>query len=101
MLITVIILGVLLVLSIYFVWNLLRKVEKLEDMLANLGSYVSDVTELIVKSQERIQEIDQKGTFQADDEVGFFFENLKEIQNILNSANLDEPRATSQEEERS
>jgi predicted PurR-regulated permease PerM len=101
MLITVIILGVLLVLSVYFVWNLLRKVEKLEDMLANLGSYVSDVTELIVKSQERIQEIDQKGTFQSDDEVGFFFENLKEIQNILNSANLDEPRATSQEEERS
>ena len=101
MLITTIILGVLLVLSVYFVWNLLRKVEKLEDMLANLGSYVSDVTELIVKSQERIQEIDQKGTFQADDEVGFFFENLKEIQNILNSANLDEPRATSQEEERS
>ena len=101
MLITIIILGVLLVLSVYFVWNLLRKVEKLEDMLANLGSYVSDVTELIVKSQERIQEIDQKGTFQADDEVGFFFENLKEIQNILNSANLDEPRATSQEEERS
>lgn len=101
MLITIIILGVLLVLSMYFVWNLLRKVEKLEDMLANLGSYVSDVTELIVKSQERIQEIDQKGTFQSDDEVGFFFENLKEIQNILNSANLDEPRATSQEEERS
>jgi hypothetical protein len=101
MLITIIILGVLLVLSVYFVWNLLRKVEKLEDMLANLGSYVSDVTELIVKSQERIQEIDQKGTFQSDDEVGFFFENLKEIQNILNSANLDEPRATSQEEERS
>ena len=101
MLITTIILGVLLVLSIYFVWNLLRKVEKLEDMLANLGSYVSDVTELITKSQERIQEIDQNGTFQSDDEVGFFFENLKEIQNILNSANLDEPRATSQEEERS
>ena len=98
MLITIIILGVLLVLSVYFVWNLLRKVEKLEDMLANLGSYVSDVTELIVKSQERIQEIDQKGTFQSDDEVGFFFENLKEIQNILNSANLDEPRATKQEE---
>jgi len=101
MLITTIILGVLLVLSVYFVWNLLRKVEKLEDMLANLGSYVSDVTELITKSQERIQEIDQNGTFQSDDEVGFFFENLKEIQNILNSANLDEPRATSQEEERS
>lgn len=99
MLITIIILGVLLALSVYFVWNLLRKVEKLEDMLANLGSYVSDVTELIAKSQERIQEIDQKGTFESDDEVGFFFKNLKEIQNILNSANLDEPRATNQEEE--
>ena len=98
MLITTIILGILLILSVYFVWNLLRKVEKLEDMLANLGSYVSDVTELIVKSQERIQEIDEKGTFASDDEVGFFFENLKEIQNILNSANLDEPRATNQEE---
>lgn len=99
MLITIIILGVLLALSVFFVWNLLRKVEKLEDMLGNLSSYVSDVTELIVKSQERIQEIDQKGTFESDDEVGFFFKNLKEIQNILNSANLDEPRATNQEEE--
>ena len=98
MIITTIILGILLLLSVYFVWNLLRKVEKLEDMLANLGSYVSDVTELIVKSQERIEEIDKNGTFASDDEVGFFFENLKEIQNILNSANLDEPRATNQEE---
>ena len=29
--------------------------------------------------------IDEKGTFEADDEVGFFFEELKEIGKLLDN----------------
>ena len=36
-----------------------------------------------VNSQLKL--IDEKGTFEADDEVGFFFEELKEIGKILDN----------------
>ena len=103
MLVAVIILSVVLSITFYIVWNLLRKVERLEDMATNLGSYVDSVSELITMSQEKINEIDASGTFQSDDEVGFFFQNLKEIQDILSTANVNEPntRNTPQEETRS
>jgi hypothetical protein len=102
MLVTVIILSVVLLTTFYIIWNLLRKVEKLEDMLDNLASYVNSVSELIQMSQEKVNEIDANGTFASDDEVGFFFENLKEIQDILTTANINEPNnRNNKEEERS
>lgn len=91
MLIAVITLSVVLSITFYVVWNLLRKVERLEDMSNNLASYIDAVTALIQVSQEKINEIDEKGIYQSDDEVGFFFDNLKEIQNILSTANVNEP----------
>ena len=36
-----------------------------------------------VNSQLKL--IDEKGTFEADDEVGFFFEELKEIGKLLDN----------------
>ena len=38
--------------------------------------------------KEPKKEIDQKETFKSDDEVGFFFEQLKNIQSVLNSFNV-------------
>ena len=35
------------------------------------------------QSRERLSELDQAGIFQADDEVGYFFKNLMEIQRDL------------------
>ena len=29
--------------------------------------------------------VDEKGSFEADDEVGFFFEELKQLQNTLDT----------------
>jgi hypothetical protein len=39
-------------------------------------------------SDKKLQEIDHKGTFKSDDEVGFFFKSIKQIQNILNDFQL-------------
>ena len=44
--------------------------------------------------------IDEKGTFEADDEVGFFFEELKEIGKILDELFEEVEDATIKEEEK-
>ena len=41
-----------------------------------------------MNTDKRLKEIDQKETFKSDDEVGFFFEQLKNIQSVLNSFNV-------------
>ena len=100
MLVAVIILSVVLSVTFYIVWNLLRKVERLEDTANDLSEYLYNTSTIIDQMNERIQEVDRKGTFESDDEVGFFFEQLKEIQSILNSINVNE-RTDTQEETRS
>ena len=44
--------------------------------------------------------IDEKGTFQADDEVGFFFQELKEIGKLLDNLFEEVDDASSKEEEK-
>ena len=53
---------------------------------------ITQYEELILKINDKIEYvnaqlklIDEKGTFEADDEVGFFFEELKEIGKILDN----------------
>ena len=35
-----------------------------------------------------LKKIDYKGSFRSDDEVGFFFDQIKKIQDILNDFKL-------------
>ena len=74
----------------YIIYNLLRKVEKLEDIITDHQKYILEVSEVIEKSNELINEVDQKGTFKSDDEVGTFFDYLKEIQGILNNYKISD-----------
>ena len=92
-------LSILLLVGIYIGWNLLRKVERLEDAADNYAGYIIEISNVIQQTGERLTELDKKGMFEADDEIGFFFTEIKNIQDILNSINVNEP--TSQEEERS
>jgi len=88
MLTAVIILSVLVVILGYTTFNLLRKNEKQEDILAGYMTYLNKISDYIEETGKRIKEIDQKGTFESDDEIGFFFENLKNIQKVLDSFNV-------------
>jgi hypothetical protein len=67
----------------YIIWNLLKKVEKLEEMVNVQEKYIMDFYDLVKQSEIKIKEIDDKQLFQSDDEVGFFFTNLKTIQEAL------------------
>jgi hypothetical protein len=65
--------------------NLLRKNEKQEDILAGYMTYLNKISDIIVESDKKLKEVDYKGSFKSDDEVGFVFEQINSIQTILNA----------------
>jgi hypothetical protein len=66
---------------------IVRKNTKLEKALIEQQQYIDAISIVIEDSANTIQELDNRGAFEADDEVGTFFRNLKEIQNVLNQFN--------------
>jgi hypothetical protein len=87
----IIILGISVVILGYTTFNLLRKNEKQEDalskqeeILASYLTYLNQISGIIDHTDKRIREIDARETFKSDDEIGFFFEAVKQIQNTLN-----------------
>jgi len=79
-----IILIISLCITLYGLYNLVRKNESLEEIIINREGFIRDIKYAIFTSSERLHEVDANGTFSTDDEVGFFFEDLKQISNDLN-----------------
>ena len=75
--ITVIIFG-------FTTFNLLKKNEKAEDMIVGYSDYLDKLSRIIEFSDEKIKKLDQRQMFSSDDEIGFFFKQIKAIQGILN-----------------
>ena len=73
----------------YIIWNLLRKNEKLEDEILKRDNYIENITTIMSESDRKIKEIDAKQTFQSDDEIGWFFSGIKEIQELINEYNIN------------
>jgi hypothetical protein len=90
MIITIFILSILVVALGYTTFNLLRKFEKQEDILAGYLGYLDKISRVIEVSDVKLKQIDAKGTFKSDDEVGFFFQQIKGLQDILNEFQLKE-----------
>jgi hypothetical protein len=84
MILTIIILSILVVTLGFTTFNLLKKNEKQEDILASYLTYLNKISDIIEASDKKIREVDVKGSFESDDEVGFFFTNIKMIQDVLN-----------------
>ena len=87
--ITAIILGILVVVLGFTTFNLLRKVENLEDYVVDYNTFITKLRDQIKVSTERLNQIDEKGTFQGDDEIGWFFNEVKIIQNELDKFSSD------------
>jgi len=88
MILTIIILSVLVVVLGFTTFNLLKKNEKAEDVLVSYEKHINEIDEVIQFINKRVQEIDSKGTFSSDDEVGFFFERLKLLNELLKDYRL-------------
>ena len=71
----------------YVIWNLMKKTELLE-------TWVEDFTQRIETVQTDLKVIDDKGAFEADDEVGTIFEQIKETVNQLDTLRGEEVDAS-------
>ena len=76
-----IILAVVITTSFFIIRNLIVKNEKLED-------FISKQSEAISACDQRLKEIDDKGIFYADDQIGWFFKEVQKIQEALNEFTL-------------
>ncbi len=65
----------------YALRNLLSKNERLEDF------FISQ-SEIIESSNNRLAEIDERGIFRSDDEIGWFFEQVLALQKALDNFRL-------------
>jgi len=83
-------LSVLVVILGFTTFNLMRKNEKQEDILAEYLNYLDRLSKTIEASDKKLKEIDRAGTFKSDDEVGQFFDSIQKIQDILNDFKLKE-----------
>lgn len=71
----------------YIIWNLMRKNERLEDALNKRDEYIDTISVVMSESDRKIKEIDSKQIFESDDEIGWFFKGIKEIQALINEYN--------------
>ena len=78
-----IILGLIVITLGWTTFNLTKKVERLETWIEG---YVSRINE----TKSTLDEIDTKGNFEADDEVGVIFEAIKEAIDELNEITQEE-----------
>ena len=79
------VLSTLVIILCYTSYNLLKKNEKCEDVIKSYENYMINLSNIIEFSDNKLKEIDRKGTFTGDDEVGYFFQQLKYLQEQLNN----------------
>jgi len=82
--ITISVLSVLVVILGYTTLNLLKKNEKAEDIINNYESYMNKFSDTLNKSEQKLKEVDARGAFNSDDEIGFFFRTVQLLQDQLN-----------------
>jgi len=66
---------------------LIRRNAALEKAVVEQRQYMDAISIIIANSDAKLRELDIQGAFEADDEVGAFFNNLKEIQTIISDFN--------------
>ena len=73
---------------VYAIINLVKQTEQLEDQVSYYIDVVDAVREKVLDVQVQLKEIDIKGSFEADDEVGFVFKEIQElVDDLTNTIN--------------
>ena len=86
----IVILSIIILVLSYMVWNLLKKSEVTEDELEFSQTYIDLAYNSMKNAYERMVRIDRLGSFEADDESGYIFGEIKSAMDELNDVyNLD------------
>jgi uncharacterized protein HemX len=112
MLFAIVVLGIMLSISIFINVNLTKKFEKLEeaaetnaDVLLENEKFLSELRNRIRSQQSYLRQLDRIGAFEADDETGYFFKEMKDIVNDIavyfGEQPLDDERSSILEQQKS
>lgn len=68
----------------YIIYNLNQKVVKLEQIATKQKIIIDSVTAIVEESNKQLSQVELTEAFKSDDQIGFFFRNLQNIQDSLN-----------------
>lgn len=83
----------------YTSYNLLRKVESYEDTIDQFQKGFETLNLTILGNLEYIKNLDTKGHFEADDELGTFFKAMKDSSEAIATTFINIQLKDAQEEE--
>lgn len=83
MILLIIFLILLLCGSTYSTYNLYKKYNELEKVAQENVDFILSVRARVLSQQSYLKQLDRKGAFESDDEVGYFFKELKKIINDI------------------
>jgi uncharacterized protein HemX len=90
MILTIIVLTICLGISIFVNINLTKKFEQLDEMaqesidtLLENEKFLTELRNRIRSQQSYLRQLDRIGSFEADDETGYFFKEMKDIMNDI------------------
>lgn len=90
MVLTIIVLSICLGISIFVNINLTKKYEQLDDMaqesvdiLLENERFLTELRNRVRSQQSYLRQLDRIGSFEADDETGYFFKEMKDIMNDI------------------
>ena len=63
-------------------------------------SLIIEIQRIIEFATTKMKQVDAKGHYESDDETGFFFQQLKELQELLNGIFEDDSEEISSAEEK-
>jgi hypothetical protein len=66
---------------------LVRRNNALEKAVLKQREFIDAISIIVTNSDDKLRELDIQGAFESDDEVGTFFNNLREIQTIISEFN--------------
>ena len=81
-----IILSCILIILLYIVFNLLRKIGNVEDAYKDATTTNILLYETLEQTYSKMKEIDDKGIFESDDETGAVFKQLRDTLTIASVA---------------
>ena len=92
-LIITIILGIIAIFFGVVIFYALRRINNYENIILNISNTIETI-------KIQLKTIDDKGTFESDDEVGFFFTEIKQLGQELEQLFETEVEDGSKEEEK-
>ena len=87
------VLGIISIFLIMLVYYSLKRITIYEQIILQVNDKIEYVN-------QQLKLIDEKGTFEADDEVGFFFQELKDVGKLLDNLFEEVDDAPIKEEEK-